>query len=86
MSNINIYLRSAAETLNSRSTRGIVMLVLNDSVEGVKSYNRKRAVTDKYSEENKSKIIDKCFDKYGVSTLKVVCYTPLETISVALKK
>ncbi|WP_238948857.1 phage tail sheath subtilisin-like domain-containing protein [Clostridium sp. YIM B02569] len=86
MSNINIYLKSAAETLNSRSTRGIVMLVLNDSVEGVKSYNRKRAVTDEYSEENKSKRIDKCFDKYGVSTLKVVCYTPPETISVALKK
>lgn len=85
MGKINIDLKAAADSLNTRSTRGIVMLVLNDSIDGIKDYNRKKAVKDSYSEANKA-IIDKCFDKYGISRLKTICYNAPETIKSALDK
>lgn len=80
---IKIILKALTDTAMIRSTRGIVMLVLKDSVEGVKTYKAKKYVTDTFSTENK-KIIDKCFNLYGVNTLKVVCYS--ENISEALQK
>lgn len=71
---IKIILKALSSDAVIRSTRGIVMLVLKDSVEGVKTYKGKKYVKDTFTEENK-KIIDKCFDTYGVNTLKVVCFT-----------
>ena len=88
MGEININLKTAADSLNSRATRGIVMLVLDDSaIEDCKKYNRKRAVTDIFTDEN-MKVINKCFDKYKVNCLKVVCYDSnnTETLQDALAK
>lgn len=80
---IKIILKALTDTAMIRSTRGIVMLVLKDSVAGVKTYKAKKYVTDTFTTENK-KIIDKCFNLYGVNTLKVVCYNT--NISEALQK
>lgn len=82
-----IDLNSLAESANTRSTRGIVMLILDDTVKGLHKYARKRNVKENYTVENKA-IIDKCFVKYGIKGMKVICYnshaeTP-ETISTAL--
>lgn len=86
MSNdIEFDLKAAAQNTATQSTRGIVMLVLNDTVTGIKDYKRKKSVTDTYTVANK-KIIDRCFTKYGVKRLKVVCYNAPETISAALNK
>ena len=88
MGEININLKTAADSLNSRATRGIVMLVLdNTAITGCKKYNRKRAVTDKFTDAN-MKIINKCFDKYKINSLKIICYdsSNSETLKDALKK
>lgn len=84
MSNsIKIILQALSNDAVIRSIRGIVMIVLKDSVVGIKTYKGKKYVKETYTAENKA-IIDKCFDKYGVHTLKVVCYS--ESISEALNK
>ncbi len=81
-------LKALASTAATRSTRGIVCLILDDTtVTGVKTYTGLRKVTDSYSATNKA-IITRCFSKYGVNRLIVACYnsaasTP-ETISKAL--
>lgn len=84
MSNaIKIILKALTDSAMIRSKRGIVVLVLQDSLEGVKTYKGKKYVKDTFTTANKA-IIDKCFSKYGVHTLKVVCYS--ESISEALQK
>lgn len=87
MSETIINLKSAADSLATRSSKGIVMLVLDDSITGIKKYNRKRAITEEYSDENK-KIIDRIYRRYKPAVLKVVCYnsTSSETIEDALEK
>nr|WP_321023419.1 phage tail sheath subtilisin-like domain-containing protein [Clostridium neonatale] len=84
-----VSLVALTESANTRSVRGVVMLILDDTVEGLHKYARKRNVKESYSSENKA-IIDKCFVKYGVRNMKVICYnskadTP-ETIATALGK
>lgn len=71
---IKIILKALSSDAVIRSTRGIVMLALKDSVEGIKTYKGKKYVKETFNAENK-KIIDKCFNLYGVHTLKVVCYS-----------
>ena len=84
MSNaIKIILKALTDSAMIRSTRGIVVLILQDSVEEVKTYKAKKYVKDTYTTANKA-IIDKCFSNYGVNTLKVACYT--DSISEALTK
>lgn len=82
---IEFDLKAAAQNTATNSTKGIVMLVINDTVEGLKDYKRKKNVTDKYSDANK-KIIDRCFTKYGIKRLKVICYNAPGTIKSALDK
>lgn len=84
MSNsIKIILQALSNDAVIRSIRGIVALVLKDSVVGINTYKGKKYVKDTFTAENKA-IIDKCFDKYGVHTLKVVTY--VENVSEALNK
>ncbi len=87
MGAININLKTAADSMASRSTKGIVMLVLADTVSGLKKYNRKKAIKDSFTDDNK-KLIDRCFDKYSPSQLKVICYNAAntETLKTALDK
>ena len=82
-----IELQALAENASARSVRGIVMLILDDKVTGVHKYARKRNVKETYSAENMA-IISKCFIKYNVRNMKVVCYdsTNTETIQTALDK
>ena len=83
MAKINIDLKSAAETLGARSTKGTVMLILQDTaVGGVHTYNRSKVVKENYSTENKA-FIDKCLDKkYRVNRLRVVCYNPDNSVTL----
>lgn len=88
MQSILITLRALANSIVSRSKRGIVCIVLNDeNITGVKIYTRLKNVTDKFSIPNKA-IITRCFADRGVKTLKVACYNASasipETISTAL--
>lgn len=88
MDKIKIDLKASAESSINQSTKGIVMLVLDDSaITEAKEYRGKKKVTDTFSSGNK-KLIDRCFTKYGIKRLKVVCYDSnnSETISDALKK
>ncbi len=87
MPETKIELQALAENANARSVRGIVMLILDDKVTGLHKYARKRNVKETYTKENKA-IIDKCFIKYGVKNMKVICYdsTNEETIETALDK
>ncbi|WP_294376906.1 phage tail sheath subtilisin-like domain-containing protein [uncultured Clostridium sp.] len=82
-----IDLQALAENAGARSVRGIAMLILDDKVTGVHKYARKRNVKETYSAENK-KIISKCFIKYNVKNMKIVCYdsTNEETLQTALDK
>lgn len=74
MQKITILLRALAESMTTRSSRGIVCLVLDDEkVTGLYEYTRSKQVTESYSEENK-KFITRCFSEWGVKKLKVVCY------------
>ena len=57
MAKIEINLKSAAETLGNRSTKGTVMLILDDTITGLHTYNRSKAVKESYTEANK-KIIE----------------------------
>lgn len=84
MSNgIKIILRALTDSAMIRSKRGIVVLILQDNLDGVKIYKGKQYVKDTFTISNKA-IIEKCFTKYAVNTLKVVCYS--ESISEALTK
>lgn len=80
---IKIILKALSDSTIIRSKRGIVALLLKDTVEGVNTYKGKKYVKESYSAENK-KIIEKCFDKYNVKTLKVVCYG--EDLATDIKK
>ncbi|MBE6071041.1 MAG: phage tail sheath protein [Clostridium butyricum] len=84
-----VNLVALAESANTRSVRGVVILILDDIIEGLHKYARKRNVKETYSPENKA-IIDKCFVKYGVRNMKVICYNSKadipETIATALEK
>jgi len=90
LQNVTIKLKALATSATTRSKRGIVCLILDDAtVTGVHTYTQLKNVTDNYSTTNKA-IINRCFSKYGVKTLKVACYnstasTP-ETINTALEK
>lgn len=68
-----IELQALAESIGARSARGIVMLILDDTVTGVHKYARKRNVKESYTPENMA-IINKCFIKYNVRNMKVVCF------------
>ena len=68
-----IELQALAESIGARSARGIVMLILDDKVTGVHKYARKRNVKESYTPENMA-IINKCFIKYNVRNMKVVCF------------
>ena len=71
---INIILKALANSSVSRSTRGIVMLVIKDAnVTKYKEYNSYKQVEEGYEDKN-LKLIDKAFNKYGVKHLKVVTY------------
>lgn len=88
LQSVTIALKALATTAVTRSTRGIVCVVLDEpSVQGVHTYTKLKNVTDSYSDENKA-IITRCFSKRGVKTLKIACYnssaTTPETISNAL--
>ena len=73
-SSINIILKALANSSVTRSTRGIVMLVIKDAnVTEYKEYTSHRQVTAGYEDKN-SKLIEKAFNKYGVKNLKVVTY------------
>ena len=87
MPETKIELQALAESASSRSVRGIVMLILDDKVIGLHKYARKRNVKETYTKENRA-IIDKCFIKYGIKNMKVICYdsTNEETIETALEK
>lgn len=75
MSNgIKIILRALTDSAMIRSKRGIVVLILQDNLDGVKIYKGKQYVKDTFTISNKA-IIEKCFTKYAVNTLKVVCYS-----------
>ena len=81
---INIILKALANSSVTRSTRGIVMLVVKDAnVTGYKEYTNYRQVTAGYEDKN-SKLINKAFNKYGVKNLKVVTYQ--SDVSEALAK
>ena len=81
---INIILKALANSSVTRSTRGIVMLVIKDAtVTEYKEYTNYRQVTASYEDKN-SKLIDKAFNKYGVKNLKVVTYQ--SDVSEALAK
>ena len=80
---IKIILKALSESAVERSTRGIVCLILKDTVEGVKEYKSKKQVKDLFLQNNMT-IINKCFVKYGVKSLKVVCYGT--SVSEALAK
>lgn len=89
MQKITILLRALAESMTTRSSRGIVCLVLDDStVTGLHEYTRLKQVTEEYSTENK-KFITRCFSEWGIKKLKVACYNSqkeetAETIADAL--
>lgn len=85
---ITIALKALAESSKSRSSRGIVCLILDEpSVTGLHTYSRLKSVSDNYSDTNKA-IITRCFSNHGVKILKVACYnsaaTEPQTISNAL--
>ena len=74
MESINIILKALANSSVTRSTRGIVMLVVRDTnVTEYKQYTSYRQVTAGYEDKN-LKLIDKAFNKYGVKNLKVATY------------
>ncbi|AGX43282.1 phage tail sheath C-terminal domain-containing protein [Clostridium saccharobutylicum] len=85
---VSITLKALAENAKSRSSRGIVCLVLDEpNVVGLHTYSRLKAVNDNYSDANKA-MITRCFSGHGVKLLRVVCYnsaanTP-QTIETAL--
>ncbi len=88
MQKITITLKALVDSAVTRSSRGIMCLILNDpNVTGVMTYTRLRNVKDNYSDANK-KIITRCFSDRGVKTLKVACYNSAaeapETIDHAL--
>jgi hypothetical protein len=85
---ITIALKALAASAKSRSSRGIVCLILDEpSVTGLHTYSRLKTVTDNYSAANKA-IITRCFSGHGVKILKIACYnsaaTQPQTISDAL--
>lgn len=87
MGEININLKASAKTLSTRSTGGIVMLILDDKVQGLKKYNRKKSIVDSFSDSNKD-ILDKCFDEYSPKLIKVISFdsTQGEKIDNALER
>jgi hypothetical protein len=85
---ITIALKALAASAKSRSSRGIVCLILDEpNVTGLHTYSRLKTVTDNYSTANKA-IITRCFSNHGVKILKIACYnsaaTTPQTISDAL--
>ncbi|MEO2603611.1 phage tail sheath subtilisin-like domain-containing protein [Clostridium butyricum] len=70
---IKIILKALTDSAVVRSTRGIVCLLLKDSIEGVKEYKNRKQVKDSYLGDN-LKVINKCFIKYGAKSVKVACY------------
>lgn len=87
MQTITIILKALASTGATRSTKGIVCIILDDpNVTGVKTYTALKKVTDNYSTSNKA-VITRCFSDRGIKTLKVACYNSenSETIETALK-
>ncbi|MGE5627828.1 MAG: phage tail sheath subtilisin-like domain-containing protein [Solirubrobacterales bacterium] len=88
MQSVVITLKALAISSSTRSERGVVCIILNDTtVTGVHTYTRLKNVVESYSAANLA-IIKRCFNKYGVKTLKVACYnsaaTEPETIADAL--
>ena len=87
MGTATINLKAAASNLPDRSTKGTVMLVLDDTLEGIEKYNRKKAVSNDLEPSNK-KLIYKMYDMFNPAVVKVVCYdsSNSETIATALEK
>ena len=80
---VKIILKALTDSVTTRSSSVIVCLLLKDSIEGLKIYKNRKQNKEHYSSEN-LKIINKCFIKYGVKYLKVICYK--SEISDALEK
>lgn len=72
-----------ANTVKSRSARGIACVVLKDAtVNGVYTYKRYKYIKENYSTENKA-ILKDCFD-LGVKTLVVCAISEADTVASAL--
>lgn len=71
MQNIKFLVQALSETINTRATKGVLFLVLDDAnVQGLYTYAKLKKVTENYEEANKS-IIATAFSDYKVKKVVV---------------
>lgn len=71
MQNIKFLVQALSESINTRATKGVLFLVLDDAnVQGLYTYTKLKKVTEEYEEANKS-IIATAFSDYGVKKVVI---------------
>lgn len=71
MQNIKFLVQALSETINTRATKGVLFLVLDDAnVQGLYTYTKLKKVTENYESTNKA-IIATAFSDYGVKKVIV---------------
>jgi len=71
MQNIKFLVQALSESINTRATKGVLFLVLDDAnVQGLYTYTKLKKVIENYESENKA-IISTAFSDYGVKKVVV---------------
>ena len=71
MQNVKFLVQALSETINTRATKGVLFLVIDDAnVQGLHTYAKLKKVTDNYESENKA-YISTYFSDYGVKKIVV---------------
>ncbi|CAG9714701.1 phage tail sheath C-terminal domain-containing protein [Clostridium neonatale] len=84
MQNIRFLVQALSETINTRATKGVLFLVLDDTnVQGLYTYTKLKKVTEEYEGANKS-IIATAFSDYGVKKVVVAAKHDESGITVSL--
>ena len=83
--NISISFKQKANTVVSRSARGVACIIVKDAtVEGLHTYTRKQQIKEAYADETKE-LLELGFDRYGTNKVLVYSIKDADTLENALK-